>query len=58
MIFLGIVLLRFLAQPVWSVSSEFLFSGCFGPCLLCNQLSSDVDDLDYSYLRVSHFGVD
>ena len=48
MIFLRIVLFKFLLQPVWSISSEFLFSACFGLCLLCNQPSSDVGDLDHS----------
>lgn len=46
MIFLRVVLSEFLLQPAWSVSFEFLLSDCFGPCLLCNQLSSDVRDLD------------
>lgn len=53
MISLRVVLFKFLLQSVWSISSEFLFSDCFGPCLLCNQLSSDVSGLDYSYLSMS-----
>lgn len=53
-ILLRVVLFKFPLQPGWSVSSEFLFSDCFGLCFLCNQLSSDVD-LDCSYLRMSHF---
>lgn len=47
---LELLLSKFLLQPAWSVSFEFLLSDCFGPCLLCNQLSSDVPDLDCLFM--------
>jgi hypothetical protein len=52
MIFPGVVLSNLCLLPAWSVSSEFLFSGCFVPSLLCNQMS--VTLAVCSYLRMSH----
>ena len=50
MILLRVVLFKCLLQPAWSASFEFLLSDYFGPCLLCNQLSSDVRDLDCLFM--------